>query len=311
MLDFYKLMSNDKRIKSEFSKLLFSIITEIYETARILTQWNEAIIVPVPQKSDLHSIDNHRGISSVNTLCKVVMKMVIDKITRICDANRIHRCEQDGFRKLEKCVAQATCFYEIIKRKILEKHKTIAIFLGLSKAYDRMLHEGLFAKLQSYDFGGKLLNFIKAIHIRPMSSVKMGDKRPNLFDYNTGVKRGYPASPILFTLYINDLFEGFIRKKIGPNTSVPNLLFADDAVLFTEDCDEAKSCIPRIKQGCAKRKIEHNIMTCSVMTFNTETTAIIKYKNMNILQVSSYRYLELPIDGELNMNTIINDRKDR
>ncbi|ELQ74809.1 putative RNA-directed DNA polymerase (reverse transcriptase), Non LTR Retrotransposon protein, partial [Trachipleistophora hominis] len=172
-------------------------------------------------------------------------------------------------------------------------------------------HERLFAKLQSYGICGKFLNPIKAIYRRPMGSVKTGDKCPKPFYYKTDVKQRCLAPPILFDLYINDQFDVLTGIKVEPKTSVPGLLFADDTGLFAEDYDKTKICIPRIKQECEKRKMELNITEFGVMRFDTEATATIKYKIIEISQVSSYRCLRLPIDRKLNMNTITNDRKDR
>ncbi|ELQ76282.1 RNA-directed DNA polymerase, Non LTR Retrotransposon [Trachipleistophora hominis] len=45
----------------------------------------------------------------------------------------------------------------------------------------------------------------------PCVSVGTGDTRSALFMYDIGVRQGCSASPVLFNLYINNLFDGLSR----------------------------------------------------------------------------------------------------
>ncbi|PVU92246.1 hypothetical protein BB561_003958 [Smittium simulii] len=65
------------------------------------------------------------------------------------------------FRAKERCVAQATTLYEIIKRRELANIKTYIGFIDFKKAYDRVPHDQLFHKLEYSGIGGKLLQVIK------------------------------------------------------------------------------------------------------------------------------------------------------
>ncbi|OLY77792.1 hypothetical protein AYI68_g8171 [Smittium mucronatum] len=53
--------------------------------------------------------------------------------------------------------------------------------------------------------------------------------------------QGYPASPILFDFYINDLFNSIQGVYVpGLTSRIPGLLFADDAVLLAESEPDMK-----------------------------------------------------------------------
>ena len=45
-------------------------------------------------------------------------------------------------------------------------------FIGLEKAYDRVIREALWEVLRMYDVGGKLLNGIKSMYVNSLVCVK-------------------------------------------------------------------------------------------------------------------------------------------
>ncbi|ELQ76088.1 RNA-directed DNA polymerase, Non LTR Retrotransposon, partial [Trachipleistophora hominis] len=310
-IEFYKVLQRDKNRESPFGNFVFQLITEIYAQAKVPEQWNEAMIVPVPKKGDLHNMDNYRGISLINTLCKEVVKIITEKLNRICTTNKILRDEQAGFRKLEECIAQTTCFYEIVKRRSLKGKPTMALFLDFKKAYDKVPHEGLFAKLRGYGFSGRILDFLIELYRNPKASVRIGDERSDTFNYQMGVKQGCPASPTLFNLYINNILEGITGVGIGNGEQVPGLLFADDAVVFAESYDDMVHNMEILEDWCDKWKMDLNISKCGLMVFNSNEQRAIKYKNANIPTVERYRYLGIPINRNLDLKTVINDRKEK
>ncbi|OMJ27301.1 LINE-1 retrotransposable element ORF2 protein, partial [Smittium culicis] len=107
----------------------------------------------------------------------------------------------------------------------------------------------LLHKLRSVGIGGKLLNMIKGVYDAPKIAVRVGNEVSSPTEYLCGVRQGCPASPILFKLYINDIFRGVRGVRVSGLTSrVPGLLFADDAVLLAESSADLQAALDIITE---------------------------------------------------------------
>ena len=80
-------------------------------------------------------------------------------------------------------------------------------FVDFQKAYDSVWHKGLFYKLKENNFSGKLLDLIMDIYKKTKCAVKINGSITEYFTYNKGVRQGCPLSPILFNIYVNDIFR--------------------------------------------------------------------------------------------------------
>ena len=85
--------------------------------------------------------------------------------------------------------------------------KLYTCFVDFQKAFYSVWHEGLFRKLENKGINGNFLKLIKNIYNNTKSAVKINNKTTNFFNYKKGVQQGNPLSPLLFNLYINDIFE--------------------------------------------------------------------------------------------------------
>ena len=99
-----------------------------------------------------------------------------------------------------------------------------SVFLDISKAFDKVWHEGVIFKLKQNGISGDLLNILTDFLSNRKQRVVLNGQVSTWTSVNAGVPQGYILCPLLFLIYINDLSD---------NLSSNVKLFADDTSLFS------------------------------------------------------------------------------
>ena len=105
-----------------------------------------------------------------------------------------------------------------------EGYEIRGVFLDISKAFDKVWHEGLVFKLKQNGISGNLLNIFEDFLRNRKQRVVLNGQTSNWENIYAGVPQGSILGPLLFLIYINDLAE---------NLSSNPKLFADDTSLFS------------------------------------------------------------------------------
>ena len=96
--------------------------------------------------------------------------------------------------------------------------------MDISKAFDKVWHDGLIFKLESYGITGPLLGLINSYFANRYQCVVLNGKYSQWSPIRAGVPQRSVLGALLFLAYINDLVD---------NISSDAKLFADDTSLFT------------------------------------------------------------------------------
>ena len=109
-------------------------------------------------------------------------------------------------------------------RKSLDEGKVVAaILMDLSKAFDAMPHDLLFAKLRAYRMPESALKALRAYFLNHKQRVKISDAYSDWDTIIKGIPQASILGPILFNCFINDLFY-FIKHSDLYNYADDNTL---------------------------------------------------------------------------------------
>ena len=185
------------------------------------------------------------------------------------------------------------------------------IFFDISKAFEKVWHEGLIFKLKAYGIDSDLLKLlINYLEYRKQRVVLNGQAffwKKNL----ASVPQGYGLGPVLFLIYINDLPNGI--KLICK-------IFADDTSLFSKikvkNCStvELSNDLKIISNWAIQWKIlfnpDPNKQAVEILfskKHEKNNYPPLNFNNDNIQTVISQKHLSLVLDSKLDFNECISN----
>ena len=127
------------------SSSLASLFNRSFAEGSLPLEWKQALVVPVFKRGDKSLPTNYRPISLLSIVSKVIERLVYNKLYSFLSPSLSTR--QSGFRKSDGAEFQ---LLRLVQRwsELLDKSCYVGtVFFDLRKAFDKVWHRGLIAKL--------------------------------------------------------------------------------------------------------------------------------------------------------------------
>ena len=164
------------------------------------------------------------------------------------------------------------------------KKKLFCCFVDFSSAFDNVWRAGLWSKLLQFNVSGKILTVIQNMYNDVKSCVSHLGENSSHFASLAGVMQGENLSPVLFSLYLNDLSEYLLSNHQSGITVMGNydnlemylriivLLYADDTVIVSGSDKDLQNAIDDFNNYCQEWKLKVNISKTKVVIFGARNT---------------------------------------
>jgi retron-type reverse transcriptase len=195
-----------KRIIDYIAAPLTKIINKSYETGTVPDFCKLARIVPIYKSGDKADHKNYRPISILPAISKIFEKLTLTRLLSFIRQNNILHNSQHGFRHgYSTCTAIAELL-DYITKALDNSCFSLSAFFDVSKAFDSINHEILLTKLEHYGIRGSVNSWFRSYLVNRFQFTESAGQSSLLRQIVAGVPQGSILGPILYILYVNDIF---------------------------------------------------------------------------------------------------------
>ena len=229
-----------------------------------------ANVTALYKKDDRMNKTNYRPISRLTTISKRFERLIHIQLYDFI-ALKLSAL-LGGFRKNYNTQHVLLNFLQNCKNIIDKEGFAGAVFMDLSKAFDSMNHGLLIAKLHAYGLSIEALELIQNYLSNRKQRVKLNTTFSAWKETKVGVPQGSVLGPLLFNVFINDIFLFVNKTKI--------CTYADDTTIYA--CHTDLNTI--IKDLEADGSIISNWFSSNFMKLHDDKCHLMIFGKTNMLQ---------------------------
>ena len=274
--------------------------------------WKEAFVTPIFKNSGSPSdVRQYRPISLLSCLSKILEKLVYSSRYSHLTGNNLISDRQSGYRAGHSTQLQLTYLTHNIYRYLDSGRDVTAIYLDISKYFDKIWHEGLLYKCKNDFFiSGSLFSWLKSYLTDRTQRVRVGDAFSTTKMIKAGVPQGSVLGPLLALMYLDGLRHNLTNEI---------LLYADDTSIHashkTEDIDVVQDSLqPDLDNidGYVKQwAIQFNITKTVQQTFSHKlhpTVPTLHSAGQNIsTDTETHKHLGITFSTDLRFHNHVNN----
>ena len=214
-------------------------------------------------------VNNYRGI----TISPIISK-IFERILRMLFSDILSSSSyQFGFKTGKSTSHAIFCLRQTINYYIDHGSQVFCSFLDASKAFDRLIHAGLFIKLIERNapkiFIDILITWYRGLQCRVRWNGHLGD----WFSVTAGVRQGGILSPDFYNLYVDELINILRKSGVGCHIShvfAAAIFYADDMCVLAPSLRGLQKLLNICSSYCTEWDISLNAKKSKNMHFGKQ-----------------------------------------
>ena len=297
-------------LSEELATPLLMIFEQSLQSKKLPDEWKWANISAIFKKGSRKDPLNYRPVSLTSIVCKIMEQIIRDHIIEHMRKNKLFSNKQFGFISGRSTTIQLLNVLDKWTKKIDEGFSLDVIYMDFMKAFDKVPHQRLLAKVKSYGIVGKVHGWIQDFLENRKQCVVVNGCTSSSTEVTSGIPQGSVLGPLLFVIYINDLPE---------NVKSDVYMFADDTKIFrtiktSEDNTKLQRDLEKLQTWSENWQLKFHPHKCKVMTVGKAQNYSYRYhmkeeeKEVNLHHVEFEKDIGLVVDRKLNFEKHISEK---
>jgi len=196
---------------------------------------SSTIIIPKPNKSLYNQPKAFRPIVLLNTLGKLIEKVIAERLQFTVASNNFIHPSQLSRLKFKSTTDASIVLTHIVRSGWAKGKSTSSLAFDISQFFPSLNHKLLTLILEKADLNPKITSFFANYLVRRRTSYVWNDLSSPMFEVNVGVGQRSALSPILSALYLTPFL--YILEKHLKNLKIPIsiLSFVDDGLIIVQN----------------------------------------------------------------------------
>ena len=251
-----------------FVERLSLLLNAMLNHSHVPNQFRLGHMIPIIKDTQGNHCDssNYRGI----TISPILSKLFEHALKIVFADHLSTSVNQFGFKKHHSTSHAIYCLKETVDYYINNNSRVYVSFLDASKAFDRLVHSGLFLKFMDKGFPKIFIDVIISWYDGLYCRVLWDGHYSQWFLVSAGVRQGGVLSPDFYGLYVDELFSILESSGIGcyyVHRFAAALMYADDMALLAPSLKGLQKLLSLCESYCKDWDIKLNATKTKNMSF--------------------------------------------
>lgn len=204
---------------------------------------------------DLCDSGNYRGTALISAIAKMYDLILIDRYKINLQTSPL----QFAYKKHHSTLMCHSVVKEVINYYLDRDSEVYTCMLDASKAFDRMRYDKLFELLVKRGFPPIICRALLDMYTRQLARTTWNNCNSEYFGVQNGIRQGGIISPLLYTIYCDELLQILEEKGVGCHIGTKyygGVSYADDLKILCPSVRGLQSMV----DTCAEFGIEYDIL---------------------------------------------------